>query len=186
LAALPPTDAPNAWSREFHQRDSLAELLWDVGPDDLVLVSDVDEIPNEILLAQVRAGWSQLSRTVLHFEQELAYFRANFVRVASFSSGRIISPKWWGPVAVPGSYGLSPQAIRSLRIPSRDLKFENQVVLKNAGWHLSYLGDDHAFQRKIESMRWTPLFGQKSQNLGYGVPPKFEPVAMRDLVGVSG
>ena len=72
LAALPPRDAPgaagvtdvtastDAWTREFLQRDSILRGLPELAPggagleSDLVLVSDVDEIPKRAAIRLLR------------------------------------------------------------------------------------------------------------------------------------
>ena len=75
LAALPPRDAPgaagvpdvtdatdatDAWTREFLQRDSILRGLPELAPggagleSDLVLVSDVDEIPKRAAVRLLR------------------------------------------------------------------------------------------------------------------------------------
>ena len=72
LAALPPRDAPgaagvtdvtdatDAWTREFLQRDSIVRGLPELAPggagleSDLVLVSDVDEIPKRAAVRLLR------------------------------------------------------------------------------------------------------------------------------------
>lgn len=45
-------ETTSTWTREFHQRDAIRQALADCAPDDLVHISDADEIPRaEALLA---------------------------------------------------------------------------------------------------------------------------------------
>lgn len=49
-----PRDAPSAWTREAFQRDSIARGFQGLERDDVILLSDVDEIPNPEVLARIR------------------------------------------------------------------------------------------------------------------------------------
>lgn len=52
----------SAWAREFHQRNAMLRGLTDAQPDDLVIISDIDEIPREKSLRVLRVckGYSSL------------------------------------------------------------------------------------------------------------------------------
>ena len=64
------------WRREYHQRDALATAIGDAGPDDFVLLSDVDEIPRA---ASIRAAMEQEEQrpTVHCFELAMFSFFLN-------------------------------------------------------------------------------------------------------------
>lgn len=55
-----PVEAPNRWVRALHQRDAISRGWTGCAPDDLILVSDTDEIPrpSAIRLADQRLGSS--------------------------------------------------------------------------------------------------------------------------------
>ena len=48
-------DRATAWDREFYQRDQILRGLNGAGPNDLIMVSDIDEIPRRTALEQMLA-----------------------------------------------------------------------------------------------------------------------------------
>jgi hypothetical protein len=140
------------WEREQHQRESIGGVLREIGAraEDLVLVSDVDEIPERAALLRAREWLPQrAARTLLVFEQRMFYFRLNFELVWSRKM------PWLGTVAA--LYGQTP-SVNGLRTTGRNIRGRHsqgfdrgaQVFqLPEGGWHFSYLGGDEAFERKL-------------------------------------
>ena len=140
------------WEREQHQRESIGGVLRELGarPEDLVLVSDVDEIPARAALLRAREWLAQRDgRALLIFEQRMFYFRLNFELVWSRKM------PWLGSAAA--LYGQAP-SINGLRTTGRNIRGRHsqgfdrgaQVFqLPEGGWHFSYLGGDAAFDRKL-------------------------------------
>jgi hypothetical protein len=140
------------WEREQHQRESIGGALREIGarPEDLVLVSDVDEIPERAALVRARE-WlpARAGRALLIFEQRMFYFRLNYELVWSRKM------PWLGTAAA--LYGQAP-SINGLRTTGRNIRGRHsqgfdrgaQVFrLPEGGWHFSYLGGDEAFDRKL-------------------------------------
>jgi hypothetical protein len=123
------TDYPqtyNPWIREYHQRDAIRRGLGQCDPTDIVLLSDVDEIPSpHAVLSAARR------REPLAFEQHMYYYYLNMKCVSS--------PLWYGTRAFP---------IGRLTRPSAD-RLRQPRQLPNAGWHFSYLGGPDAIVRKL-------------------------------------
>lgn len=140
------------WEREQHQRESIGGVLREIDarPEDLVLVSDVDEIPARAALLRAREWLAQRgARALLIFEQRMFYFRLNFELVWSRKL------PWLGTAAA--LYGQAP-SINGLRTTGRNIRGRHsqgfdrgaQVFqLPEGGWHFSYLGGDEAFDRKL-------------------------------------
>lgn len=140
------------WEREQHQRESIGGVLRELGarPEDLVLVSDVDEIPARAALLRAREWLAQRDgRALLIFEQRMFYFRLNFELVWSRKM------PWLGSAAA--LYGQAP-SINGLRTTGRNIRGRHsqgfdrgaQVFqLPEGGWHFSYLGGDAALDRKL-------------------------------------
>lgn len=140
------------WEREQYQRESIGGALKDLGAsaDDLVLVSDVDEIPARAAVARARAVLNAArERTILIFEQRMFYFRLNYELVWSRKM------PWLGTAAA--LYGQAP-SVNGLRTTGRNIRGRHAqgydrgarvLQLPSGGWHFSYLGDDEAFDRKL-------------------------------------
>jgi len=140
------------WEREQSQREAIGPVLRELGaaPGDLVLVSDVDEIPT---VAAVRRAGEYLSaaqaRSMLIFEQRMFYFRLNFELVWSRKL------PWLGTAAA--LFGQA-KSINGLRTTGRNTRGRHAqgfdrgarvLQVPDAGWHFSYLGGDAALDQKL-------------------------------------
>jgi hypothetical protein len=140
------------WEREQAQREAIGPVLRELGaaPEDLVLVSDVDEIPT---VAAVRRAGVFLSaaagRSMLIFEQRMFYFRLNFELVWSRKL------PWLGTAAA--LFGQA-KSINGLRTTGRNTRGRHAqgfdrgarvFQVPDAGWHFSYLGGDEALRDKL-------------------------------------
>lgn len=118
---MPGGDDP--WMREHHQRNCIVRGLKDIRADDLVIISDVDEIVRPELVGQTGT-----------FKQQLFYYYLNTKKQYD----------WDGPKCVRGEVilsGTTPQQLRQ----SRDVT----PIIENGGWHFSYLGDQDFISNKI-------------------------------------
>jgi hypothetical protein len=144
LDEMPATDNP--WVREAFQRNSIMRGLGDAGPEDLIIISDVDEILRPAAIASLRNS----DAVVAGFRMPLFYCKLNYVNVSG-------TPNIVWPVAVRNwllRLG-SAQQVRDFRhglarFPSAEQP-AHATVYANAGWHFSYIGDDEFIRRKIRS-----------------------------------
>ena len=87
-----PAGLASAWDREHHSRRGIMHGLADAAPDDLVLISDVDEIPKPANLeAALRSPGSARRLTVFESEAYLHYLNAR-----SRLPGMVQSPRLAG------------------------------------------------------------------------------------------
>ncbi len=152
------------WERENYQRNCIAKALETISDDDLVLLSDVDEIIRSDVLAKVLNERSYKGR-MLVFEQALHKHHLN----------RIMPGRTWllGSRMIEKKYFTTPQQLRRtkarmtkktyvpdfliqplLRIRNNNLSGISRPVkiLKDAGWHFSSMGGIEAFKTKLESV----------------------------------
>jgi len=128
----------NSWVREKFQRDALRQGLTDMTSDDLVIISDLDEIPRADIIDLIKEDENQYERYVLRVP--LFRYKFNFL-------------KWYQPV-------INQQMIVTrghvFTDPERERDYTHAwlpqapdvVYLDHAGWHFSYLGDnDHAVHK---------------------------------------
>jgi hypothetical protein len=140
------------WEREQYQREAIGPVLKELGAasQDLVLVSDVDEIPTAAAVRRAREVLGAArERTILIFEQRMFYFRLNFELVWSRKL------PWLGTAAA--LYGHA-RSINGLRTTGRNIRGRHAqgfdrgakvFQLPRGGWHFSYLGGDEAFRQKL-------------------------------------
>lgn len=141
-----------SWMRENFQRNAVARGLVDAKDDDLIMVSDVDEIPSP---AAVRAA--SRKKGVIVCDQLMCNYYFNFVsfttpiwpgtkivRYKEFSSPETYA-KMLPSVYVDERVNVGPSAtrLRYLTPTSR---------IRKAGWHFSYLGGAKAIVSKIGSI----------------------------------
>lgn len=131
------------WARENHQRASLARGLDNMGPLDLVLISDLDEIPMPsafdsarglISNQQDRVACPPLALHVYHLDWR--WLMPAYV-IARFCTGETMLHH-------------GPQGIRNWTQSGHELlRFGPAQRGPGLGWHLSYLGGREAIQHKL-------------------------------------
>jgi len=132
----------NAFERDHHQKCAVARGLANCKPDDIVIFSDVDEIPNpetlKELLPNVEEG------KIYMLAQRLFYCYMNMEEV----SGNLLSvtgefddveKKQWLGTKVCRYSVLDNYTTEELR--NKEQK-EIGVRVPNGGWHFSYMGGD--------------------------------------------
>ena len=137
----------NAAKRENSQRNYILEGLKDAEPDDMILISDLDEIPN---LEQ--NNLNEINNRLIFFKQKLFYYKFNLM-LESF--------EWFGTKACRKKLLLSPQWLRNIKdknypfwrldtIFSRT-KYQDIYFVENGGWHFSYLKTAKNIEKKLTS-----------------------------------
>lgn len=152
------------WERENYQRNCIARALESCAQDDLILVSDVDEIVRADVLEKVLRNRLYKGR-LLVFEQSLHKHHLN----------RIVPGKTWllGSRMIEKKYLTTPQQLRRtkarmtkkrwipdlltqpfLRLRNRNLTGISRPVkiIPDAGWHFSSMGGLEAFRTKLDSV----------------------------------
>ncbi len=129
-----PLDPYLNWTLENYQRNCVALSLKEYAKrDDLVMVSDVDEIPNPEVIMRIKDSEWMVESDVYSFEQEFYYYYFDFCHKNKWNGTFITKYKNLG----------MPQTWRNI---CGDLP-----ELKGGGWHLSYFGGTDRIGRKIES-----------------------------------
>lgn len=130
------------WILENFQRKKLINGLADCKEDDVIMISDVDEIPNPEIVKKIKnynnnsncEDLSLLDETAMALEQDLFYYYFN-------NRNRM---KWYGTVVVRYKNLICTQWMRNMR--------NSLPIIKNGGWHFSYFGDVKTIKLKTESI----------------------------------
>jgi beta-1,4-mannosyl-glycoprotein beta-1,4-N-acetylglucosaminyltransferase len=135
----------NGMARDYFQRENLSRGLVDAVGDDLILVSDLDEIPN---LKDI--DFTNIKNNILIFEQKMFYYKLNLFYQ---------DYTWLGSKATKKKNFKSPQWIRNIKgknypkwridtlISSK--KYSNLVFIKNGGWHFTCLRSPEELEKKL-------------------------------------
>jgi len=136
-------DFPNAddpWVRENYQRNAMARGLTNCSDEDIILISDCDEIPNPATINLLRRRGLDKLTIIPMF---MCLYFVNFLNVTV--------PLWWRAKAC--TYAelkkTTPNKIRMKKFPmalSKKLEDNGSVQL---GWHMSYLGGRDEIKEKM-------------------------------------
>ena len=135
----------NGMARDYFQRENLTRGLKEVSGEDIILVSDLDEIPNLNNL-----DFSKVNNNIMIFEQKMFYYKLNLF-YSDF--------KWFGTKGVKRKNFLSPQWLRNIKgkkykwwrldtLFSRK-KYSNLIYVKNGGWHFTCLRSPEELEKKL-------------------------------------
>ena len=137
----------NAHKRENFQRNQISKALDKANEDDLIMISDVDEVPNlqDLNVAKV-------SNKIVIFEQDIFYYKLNRY-LEGFT--------WHGTKACKKKNLRSPQWIRNVKNKKfgfwrldtffSKTKYINKIFIKSGGWHFSNLKYPVDIENKLKS-----------------------------------
>ena len=153
----------NSWQRENFQRNKINLGLSDAAPDDIIMISDVDEIPD-----LNNFNFSLIDNWVFAFSLIHSMYKINLIR----------SDDWIGTKLCKKKNLKSPQWLRSLKVNKKysflrlDKYFAKTYyskfkVIKNSGWHFGWLKDVNEIIKKINSYAHTEHNTSEYNNFSY-------------------
>ena len=138
----------NANLREFFQRNAIIQGLSEAKDNDVILISDVDEIPN---LENI--DFNKITEYPYMFNQIFCCYKFNL-----FSKMR-----WHGSRMIKKKKLLTPQWLREIKDKNypkwrvdtlfSKKKYSNIKFIEDGGWHFSYLKDPVNVEKKLKSIR---------------------------------
>lgn len=125
------------------QKDTIAERLLEICSDeDIIIWSDVDEIPNPNYISTLKLFYEH--GTVYNFAQEYCMCYLNMVeksgcfRSQTYDDGHAAYPKWIGTKAFDLNF-LKKYTLTDMRRP---LPSEKNFRIDPGGWHWTYVGSE--------------------------------------------
>ena len=155
---LPP-DCPKliaAWAYENHQRNAIVRGLEGIREDDVVLISDLDEIPNP---AQIKKYAQRCVEggVVAVFSQIYCRYYLNVVSM-TMPQWRVSKMLSWKTFCDDATYANMeqhipmPEFVNRGPTPTRVRFLRAQLVIPDGGWHFSYYGGAKQIQLKMKSI----------------------------------
>ena len=148
----------NAVLRENGQRNFIQNGLNKAENNDIILISDVDEIPN---LSEV--NFNNISEKIIMFHQDMFYYKFDL---------KIPNLLWTGTRGCRKKYLLSPQWLRNVKdrkyFPFRidilfsEKKYSSIKFISNGGWHFSYIKTAEEIEHKLKSYLHHREFDEQS------------------------
>ena len=140
------TDLPDGrdpYSRENHQRNSILKGLMNSKDQDIIIISDLDEIPNP----EVFKNFKKEMRFAV-FKQKHFYYKFNLQSKNN--------PYWLGSRICLKEYLISPQWLRDLKFKKRPFwrldKFRLNNIIENGGWHFCNLKKPESLLYKYKNL----------------------------------
>ena len=137
----------NAHLRENEQRNQISRGLNNATDNDLILISDVDEMPNFESI-----NLEKIKNQLIFFEQSLFYYKLNRY-LPNFI--------WYGTKGCKKKYLKSPQWLRNIKSKKflfwrldtlfSDTKYINKYFINDGGWHFSNLKNAEDIELKLKS-----------------------------------
>ena len=148
-------DGNNPYLRENFQRNCITRGLKKSSPDDLIIISDLDEIPNPKVLDKFKLNMKFAVFKQMHF-----YYK--------FNMHSTVNPFWYGSRICVKKYLKSPQWLRDLKFKKRPFwridKFRLNNIIENGGWHFCNLKSPDELLYKYQNLCETNdpyIFNQK-------------------------
>ena len=125
------------WANEMHQRDALAGGIagLGLGPEDIVLLSDLDEIPDPATVRALREGPFP-APGIVGLGQRVHYGGVETVSNEAWVSAKAMTHAAF----LESGEGLSQ---------IRQTDYSRTTVVARGGWHLSYFGDANFVRDKL-------------------------------------
>ena len=137
----------NALKRENYQRNGISKGLNNANSDDLILISDVDEIPN---LSKLNTN--EIDNEIILFKQNFYYYKFNL---------KLENMPWLGTKACKYKILKSPQWLRNVKdkkypiwrldVLFSNKKYSNIKFIDNGGWHFSNMKTPAEIEKKMRT-----------------------------------
>jgi beta-1,4-mannosyl-glycoprotein beta-1,4-N-acetylglucosaminyltransferase len=120
------------WGREIFQRESLLRGLNSCASNDMIILSDVDEIPNPQAIQSCRQNIKETDIYIL--EQRMYYYYLNCLK---------LNETWLGSKIC--TYNQTKNGLNNIR------SIKTGQHIPEGGWHFSFLGGIEKIKQKLEA-----------------------------------
>ena len=135
----------NSVKRENFQRESAKKILDNVNDEDIIIINDIDEIPN---LNNI--NFNNINKKLIMFEQKTFYYKFNL---------QYENLIWRGSRACRKKFLKSPQWLRNIKDKKYQIwrldillskkKYNNIHYVNNGGWHFTNIKSPENLERKF-------------------------------------
>ena len=145
-----------SWRRENLQRNALSKGYENSDPEDLIMISDLDEIPNPEKIKDFSNSYKYGC-----FVQKNFLYKINLLNIDE--------PKWYGTRICKKKYLKSPQWLREIKIVKRPFykfyKPKFDIFIENGGWHFSSMKTPENLFKKLGSFAEQQYNNEKFKNM---------------------
>jgi beta-1,4-mannosyl-glycoprotein beta-1,4-N-acetylglucosaminyltransferase len=137
----------NGMRRDFYQRNYIQNGLKECHHDDIVLISDIDELPKI-----ENFSFTGINNQLIIFKQKMFYYKFNLCS---------LSVDWFGTRACKKKNLINPQWLRNIKSKPYPFwrvdiffsknKYTNTKIIDDGGWHFSYLNSPKEIENKLKN-----------------------------------
>jgi hypothetical protein len=135
----------DTWVREKYQRWASGRGLEGLQPEDIVIVSDLDEVPRAEIIEMIREDENDYDRYLLWIPQ--LQYKINYMKTQYPSRHGVI-------MVTRGRAFTNPQQEREYSF-FWNRKPDNTVEVDHGGWHFTYFGDEDHCVNKLKNFAHT-------------------------------
>ena len=153
----------SSWQRENFQRNYILNGLYDAMDDDIILISDLDEIPN-----LEKINFNNIKNNIYAFKQINIMYKFNLVRDFDWIGTKLCklkklkSPQWLRSLKMHKRYSY----LRIDKFFSKNYVF-NFKIIENGGWHFGWIRNIDQIIEKLNSFAHTEFNNSKFKNNKY-------------------
>ena len=135
----------NSIKRENYQREMAKKFLEDAQDEDIIIINDIDEIPN---LDEI--NFSNIYNKIIIFKQKIFYYKFNLLYANLI---------WHGSRACKKKFFKTPQWLRNAKyrkypiwridIFFSNMKYNNIHYVENGGWHFTNMKSPENLEKKF-------------------------------------
>tara|TARA_B100000029_G_scaffold66299_1_gene59153 strand:- start:56 stop:928 length:873 start_codon:yes stop_codon:yes gene_type:complete len=135
----------NAYKREIYQIEKTKEGIKNANSEDMIMISDLDEIPN-----LEKLNLNTIKEKLIFFKQKMYYYKLNLLHKTL---------PWYGTKACKKKYFLSPQWLRTIKNKKYPMwrldtifsknKYRNIFFVEDGGWHFTNIRKAEDLEKKL-------------------------------------
>jgi beta-1,4-mannosyl-glycoprotein beta-1,4-N-acetylglucosaminyltransferase len=165
-------------ARDQFQRNCISRGLLDANDNDLILISDLDEIPNLFNLKN-----SLEKSKIVFFRQKYFRYKLNLSIVCNQDEQIVYNSKYTECIGTVGALKKNfktPQYLRDLRNKAEKYIFRKKKkffssqfflfrphIIENGGWHFAYMNTPKLIVHKIKSFAHAELATKSNTNINF-------------------
>ena len=153
----------NSILRDHYQRDQITAAVQNLEQNDIILISDLDEIPN---LNNI--NFEKIDNQLLIFKQKMFYYKLN-LNYENFI--------WYGTKAIKKKYFKSAQWLRNIKNKKYPIwridtffskkKYNNITFIEDGGWHFTCIKSASEIFKKLMTFAHHQDFESSNITLDY-------------------
>jgi beta-1,4-mannosyl-glycoprotein beta-1,4-N-acetylglucosaminyltransferase len=139
------SDNSDSWHNERFQRNCIDQGIQQLSlsDDDIIIISDLDEIPDPYTLQKIKNN--EIIVTINALNMDFYYYNLNTKIETLWLFGKILLYKYYIHIIKMNNFTCSDVRLKNICIN------QNDYIIQNGGWHLSYFGDVYFIKNKLEN-----------------------------------